>query len=68
MSGEILQSDSGSTHVCWNQSVLLDSNKHFASYFAAVSVLFYILVLVKNLDYYFDDSTMHGKIQTVPWL
>ena len=39
----------GSTHVCWNQSFVLDSNKHFASYFAAVSVLFYILLLVKNV-------------------
>ena len=33
---------------------MLDSNKRFASYFAAGSVLFYFLVLVKNLVYYFD--------------
>ena len=46
----------GSTHVCWNQSFVLDSNKHFASYFAAFSMLFYIFILVKNVDYFFDDN------------
>ena len=55
MSGKKFQSDSG-VYSRLLESVILNSNKHFASYFAPVSVLFKMLILAKNLEYYFPNN------------
>ena len=55
----------GPTHFCWNQSFVLDSNKHFALYFVAVSVLFKTLILVKKV---IISPTIWLRKQALTWI